>query len=170
MTSRSKILAVLGAAIALTLTPMAVNFQTRLTYNPSPSAPVGFYLVEDMESSGKLNRGDYVIVPTPQKFRMMAAQRHYLPLNIPLIKQVVGLPGDQICRWGEVVYVNDKPVATALKYDSQGRSLPVWQGCVILSDKQFFALMDVFDSFDGRYFGPLYVSDVVGIATPIYIP
>jgi len=170
MTSRSRILAVLGAAIALTLTPIAVNFQTRLTYNPSPSAPVGFYLVEDMESSGELSRGDYVVVPTPQKFRMMAAQRHYLPLNVPLIKQVVGLPGDQICRQGEVIYVNDKPFATALIIDNQGRSLPVWQGCLILSEEQFFALMGMPDSFDGRYFGPLYVSDVVGIATPIYIP
>ncbi|WP_165776843.1 S26 family signal peptidase [Paremcibacter congregatus] len=170
MTKRLMILAFVGSAIALTLTPMAVNVQTRITYNPSPSAPVGFYLVAALEGPDELKRGDYVIIPTPQKFKMMAAQRHYLPLNVPLIKRIVGLPGDQICRWGELVYVKGKPVATALKVDSQGRFLPVWQGCLTLSDKQFFALMDAPDSFDGRYFGPLYVSDVVGIATPIYIP
>lgn len=165
MTSHLRILALIGSAITLVLAPMAVRFQTKITYNSSPSAPVGFYWVE---VTGELKRGVYVVVPTPPAFRLMAAKRHYLPINVPLIKRVVGLSGDEICRYGEIIYINEVSVATALKRDRQERFLPVWHGCRTLNEDQFFALMDASDSFDGRYFGPLNKRDVIGIATPFF--
>ena len=165
MTKRTKIMMLIIAAVSVCLLPLMVKLQTKLVYNPSPSAPIGFYWVE---ADGTLKRGAYTVVPTPHGFRVMAAQRHYLPMNVPLIKRVVALVGDEICRHGQEIYVNGEPVVTALKLDSQGRTLPVWQGCLILKKDQFFALMDAPDSFDGRYFGPLNIEDVIGIATPLF--
>ncbi len=157
-------LSLIGVSIVLVVAPLMLNFPIKLTYNASASAPVGFYRIK---APGSLKRGAFVVVPTPPGFRMMAAKRHYLPFNVPLIKRVVALSGDEICRHGQTVFVNQKPVATALSKDSQDRFLPVWQDCVTLKQNQFFALMDRPDSFDGRYFGPLNTGDIVGIAIPV---
>ncbi len=162
----TKIMVLTAAAITICIIPMVFNLQKKLTYNPSPSAPTGLYWIR---GDAPLEKGVYVIAPMPPQYKMMAAQRHYIPLNIPLLKRVVALFGDKICRHGEVIFVNDKPAAIALKHDSQGRKLPVWQGCFVLKKDQFFALMDASDSFDGRYFGPLNKKDVIGIAVPIFV-
>ena len=155
----------MSLSIALLTAPFFMNFPTKLTYNTSASAPVGFYRIT---AAITLNRGVYTLVLPPPGFRVMAATRQYLPLNVPLIKRVVGLSGDMICRRGQTIFVNQKPVATALLKDHRGRNMPIWQGCFILSEDQFFALMTATDSFDGRYFGPLNTKDIIGVAVPIF--
>ncbi|WP_339863350.1 S26 family signal peptidase [Paremcibacter congregatus] len=155
----------IGFAFITVMVPMIVNLPIKLIYNASASAPIGFYRVTPVSG---LKRGAFAVVPTPPDFRMIAAKRHYLPLNVPLIKRIIALSGDEVCRHGEAILVNKKSVATALTRDSQGRVLPVWQGCIILNEDQFFALMDRPDSFDGRYFGPLNTQDIIGIAVPVF--
>tara|TARA_R110000772_G_scaffold87094_6_gene181827 strand:- start:365 stop:883 length:519 start_codon:yes stop_codon:yes gene_type:complete len=164
MKKRIRIYVLIAFSICLAAAPLVVPFPIKLTYNASASAPIGFYRIK---AAGELKRGVYTVVPTPPGFRLLAAKRHYLPQNIPLIKRVVGLPGDAVCRHGRTVFVNQKPVAEALLRDSQGRDLPVWQGCFVLKPDQFFALMEHPESFDGRYFGPLNTADIVGIAVPL---
>jgi conjugative transfer signal peptidase TraF len=165
MIKRLQFLTLIGFASAVMLVPLFTNFPIKLIYNASASAPIGFYRVIPASS---LKRGAFAVVPTPPGFRMMAAKRHYLPFNVPLIKRIIALSSDEVCRHGEAILVNQKPVATALIKDSQGRALPVWQDCIILDDNQFFALMDRPDSFDGRYFGPLNTANIIGIAVPIF--
>lgn len=166
MTSRKRFIIFVIIFSAVAIAPLAFRFPTKLTYNPSPSAPIGFYWID---AAGSLKRGAYTVVPTPSDFRILAADRRYLPLNVPLIKRVVGLPGDLICRLETDVFINGRLVATAMIFDNQGRALPVWQGCITLKNDQFFALMDAKDSFDGRYFGPLNQSDIIGVAKPLYV-
>ncbi len=165
MKKQAQILVLLVLALVIVAVPMMVRFPIKFTYNASASAPIGFYRIRTASS---LKRGAFAVVPTPPGFRMMAAKRHYLPYNVPLIKRIVALSGDEVCRHGETIFVNKKPVATALTRDRQGRLLPVWQGCTLLKSTRFFALMDAPDSFDGRYFGPLNTGDIVGIAVPIF--
>ena len=165
MTKRMQFLTFIGFASVVMLVPLFTNFPIKLVYNASASAPIGFYRVT---SASGLKQGAFAVVPTPPGFRMMAAKRHYLPFNVPLIKRIIALFGDEVCRHGEAILVNQKRVATALTKDSQGRALPVWQGCFILTEDQFFALMDRPDSFDGRYFGPLNTEDIIGIAVPVF--
>ncbi len=165
MINRMRFLTFIGFVSIIIMVPMIVKFPIKLIYNASASAPIGFYRITP--ASG-LKRGAFAVVPTPPGFRMMAAKRHYLPRNVPLIKRIVALAGDEVCRHGEAILVNQVPVATALKRDSQGRLLPVWRGCITLNKDQFFALMDRLDSFDGRYFGPLSTADIIGIAVPIF--
>lgn len=52
-----------------------------------------------------------------------------------------------------------------------GRPLPAWQGCVRLCTGQFLLLMtDSPDSFDGRYFGLTGEQELIGRATPLWLP
>jgi len=159
------VLTLLTSVIFLIIAPIFISFPLRIIYNPSPSAPIGFYKIIAVNN---LKRGDYIIIPTPPDFRLMAAKRQYLPLNVPLIKQVFGIFEDEICRYNESIFINKKLIAKALKYDNKNRLLPVWQGCMFLKENQLFALMNNPNSFDGRYFGALNTSDIIGIAMPIF--
>lgn len=97
------------------------------------------------------------------------AQRNYLPEKIPLLKRVAALPGAEICRKGEGIYIDDSHVAEALPVDSEGRILPAWDGCFLLSGSQVFLLNEPENSLDGRYFGVTNLDDVIGVAVPVWV-
>src|SRR5690606_34287394 len=53
--------------------------------------------------------------------------------------------------------------------DRVGRDLPVWQGCRVIGDSEIFLMNgQVRDSLDGRYFGPIPASSVIGRAIPLW--
>ena len=145
----------LGATIAWIPVPM-------LVWNASASAPTGLYSVDD---AGGLARGDMVIARVPDAFRMLAARRHYLPANVPLVKRVAAAAGDEVCAAGARVTVNGRLAARRLDRDSAGRPMPQWSGCAQLGSAEYFLLMtDSPASFDGRYFGVTGAGDIVGKA------
>lgn len=149
----------LAAALAATL---LVDPRPRLVWNPSASAPVGFYAVGD---AAPLARGDMVIARVPVEFRMFAARRRYLPVNVPLVKRVAAVAGDEVCAAGARVTVNGRLVARRLDRDGAARPMPWWSGCAELRSGEYFLLMaDSPASFDGRYFGVSDATDIVGRA------
>ena len=96
--------------------------------------------------------------------------RGYLPEGVPLLKHVAAKAGQRVCRIGAVVSVDARPVATARARDGKGRPLPIWRGCRTLKPGEIFLLNpSVPDSLDGRYFGPLPTSAVIGRATPLHL-
>ena len=168
MINSVKIVGITLASIALSTLPIWMNFSTKLVYNPSASVAIGYYWVSELGANSVLKIGSHVVIPTPITYRLMAAKRHYLPINVPLIKKVVAISGDEICRQHQTVFINGKPVAVALIADKKGRRLPSWIGCFVLKNDEFFALMDAKDSFDGRYFGALRTENIIGTATFIW--
>ena len=138
----------------------------KLVYNPSESAPLGFYWI-DQEP---ISRGDYVYVRAPERVRDLVIERGYLPPDVALLKRVVGLNGDRICRDGTDISVNGKVVASALERDSLGRVMPRWSGCRVLNEAEVFLLQDHPRSFDGRYFGPVDRRFVIGRARRLHFP
>ncbi|RCK45963.1 hypothetical protein TH25_17120 [Thalassospira profundimaris] len=140
-----------------------VNLPKKLIYNASESAPVGFYWIDQQS----ISRGDYVYVRVPERVRDLVIERGYLPPDVPLVKRVVGLDGDRICRAGTEISVNGAVVATAERRDGLGRAMPDWHGCHILTDRTVFLLQDHPRSFDGRYFGPVDRRLIIGRATPL---
>jgi type IV secretory pathway protease TraF len=97
------------------------------------------------------------------------AVRHYLPLNVPLLKYIGALSGQTVCRHGLLVSIDGLHVATALMRDHARSPLPVWQGCRILKPGEIFILnRAVLDSFDGRYFGVLPLTTVIARAEPLW--
>ena len=129
-------------------------------YNPSKSAPVGWYRID---ANGRINRGAMVAAFAPDEARQLAHERGYLPSHIPLIKTVWAAGGEEICSEDGVVHAPNRPDIHALREDGSGREMPVWTGCIILqSDEVFLVSTDVQTSFDSRYFGPVSVKNVLG--------
>lgn len=138
----------------------------RLAWNASASAPIGLYTVR---SKYALSPGDMVIARVPVTYRRLAAIRHYLPENVPLVKRIVAAPGDTVCARGTEIIVNGRRAARRLSYDANSRPMPWWRGCVTLRRGALFLLMtDSPASFDGRYFGPTEARDIIGKARPLW--
>ncbi len=161
---RGVVIGIGTACVALTI---AFPPLPRLVWNASASAPIGLYAVTPGAS---LQRGDMVIARTPAAVREMAARRHYIPANVPLVKRVAGVPGDRICASGNSVFVEGRRVVTRLALDTMGRPLPWWTGCRTLRNGALLLLMtETPDSFDGRYFGATEASDVIGKASALWV-
>jgi type IV secretory pathway protease TraF len=175
------------AAATLTVTAVgviAIGFAEvarpawRLAYNPSLSAPRGFYLlaplargvgasdVEGVSSVG--SRGDAVLAWPPAAAAHLADHRHYVPLGVPLLKSVSAVFRDRVCRLGPAVTINGRFVAIARSADRADRLLPVWQGCRRLGRDELFLLGASPASFDSRYFGPVDQSMLIARATPLW--
>jgi type IV secretory pathway protease TraF len=85
-----------------------------------------------------------------------------------LIKPIAALSGSTICRHGFAIYVDSVHTGDALPYDHLRRPMPDWQGCRTLGASDVFLMNPaVRDSFDGRYFGPLALSQTRGRAVPL---
>jgi type IV secretory pathway protease TraF len=118
---------------------------------------------------GRLDVGDLVAVTPPEKLAGFLAKREYLPRGVPLIKHVLAVSGTSVCRKGTTIFVRGKPYGQARERDRLGRSLPRWQGCRVLTERQIFLMnTDAPDSFDGRYFGPLPVTTVTATLTSLW--
>lgn len=154
-------LAVLGIAAA-----SAVETPLRLIWNATASAPIGFYTVEPTD---RIEVPELVAIMPPEPLAAFMVERGYVARGVPLLKRVVGLPGQQVCRIGRTITVDDVEMGEALERDRIGRDLPVWQGCRVIGDGQLFLMnWDVRDSLDGRYFGPIPASSVIGRALPLW--
>jgi conjugative transfer signal peptidase TraF len=138
---------------------------TRLFWNATASAPVGFYTVEPAVA---LEVPDLVAVLPPEPLASFMVARGYVGRGVPLLKRVLGLPGQRVCRTGRTITVDAVEMGEALERDRMGRDLPAWQGCRVIGDGELFLMNDVRDSLDGRYFGALPASAVIGRAMPLY--
>ena len=55
--------------------------------------------------------------------------RRYLPKGVPMLKHILALPGQTVCRTDRTITVDGIAMGEALERDSLGRPLPDWQGC-----------------------------------------
>jgi conjugative transfer signal peptidase TraF len=134
----------------------------RLVWNASPSMAVGLYSVSPGASAAT---GELVVAWPPDRARRLAALRRYLPSNVPLVKRVAAMPGDEVCALGARIFINGSPSVTRRTADRAGRPLPWWEGCVRLREGQRLLLVAASpDSFDGRYFGVSERADILGKA------
>jgi conjugative transfer signal peptidase TraF len=148
----------LGSLLALTSkqTPL-------LIYNGSLSAPIGLYAID----RSRPNRGDLVLVrPWPELARLLG-KHDILPAGVPLLKTIVAVTDDDVCRHGRTISINGIPAAEILALDAKGRALSGWASCRKLVRGEFFLLQPHPRSFDSRYFGPVLSCDVIGIASAI---
>lgn len=154
-----------GIATAAFTAVAIVGPAPRLIWNASASAPIGLYA---LRPAADPPLGVLVAVRPPQPLAAWLAGRGYLPEGVPLLKHVVAKAGQRVCRTGVHVSVDGRHIADARERDSQGRPLPVWQGCRTLQRGELLLMNPaVPDSLDGRYFGPLPASTVLGRAAPI---
>jgi conjugative transfer signal peptidase TraF len=154
----------LPAVIALTTTALlwVTLFPPHawVIWNRTESAPKGLY----WRSDRPLKIYGWAVVSCKAPASVWISQNGYLARDWPIIKRVRGLAGDEICRVDTAVSINGNSVAIALKTDSSGKKLPVWQGCFTVSETEVFLLNDHPRSLDGRYFGATKLENVTGAA------
>ncbi|MFC6446115.1 S26 family signal peptidase [Shinella zoogloeoides] len=164
--SRHRILGVALLAVVAAAAPIAIDMPMRLLWNATASAPIGFYAIEPAD---RLTAPELVAVMPPEPLAAFMVGRGYLGESVPLLKRVAGLPGQRVCRTGRAVTVDGVALGDALDRDRIGRALPVWRGCRAIAPGELFLMNSgVRDSLDGRYFGPLPASAVVGRARPLW--
>lgn len=163
MRRRNYVIGVGLLGIGLALFGAASTPQDRLIWNRTGSAPQGLYWLSDEP----FTLGRWVVVSASSDDAQWAEDHEFVGRDWPLLKQISGLPGDEICRTDTQILINGSVVGNARVQDSLGRDLPSWEGCVVLGQDQLFLMNAHPDSLDGRYFGAMDRSDIVSVASLI---
>lgn len=138
----------------------------RYIWNASNSVPIGLYRVQP---AGRLTVTELVAIQPPDPLAAFLDLNGYLPIGVPMLKRVLALPGQTVCRRGPAISVDGVVIGEARERDGRGRPLPNWQGCHILGEDELFVMnWQSPDSLDGRYFGALPLSAVIGRAVPVW--
>ena len=135
-------------------------------WNASNSVPIGLYRIQPTR---RLTVTELVAVQPPDLLAAFLDLNGYLPIGVPMLKRVLALPGQTVCRNGLKIAVDGVDVGEARERDGRNRPLPVWHGCRMIADGDVFVMnWQSADSLDSRYFGPLPASAVIGRAVPVW--
>jgi conjugative transfer signal peptidase TraF len=135
-------------------------------WNASNSVPIGLYRVQSVT---QLTVTELVAVQPPDLLAAFLDFNGYLPIGVPMLKRVLALPGQTVCRNGLTIAVDGIDIGNARERDGRGRPLPSWHGCRVIADGDVFVMnWQSEDSLDGRYFGSLPASAVIGRAVPVW--
>ena len=149
-----------------------------LRVNESSSLPVGIWRVSPFDRD--LRRGDIVSFcpPGTPAFRE-AWRRGYLSAGHceggyePLLKPVAAIAGDRVEGTDDGIRVNGRliPSSKSLNRDGLGRTLPSPGAHDVIVAKGEVWVISSHNSlsFDSRYFGPVPISSIVGLARPLFV-
>jgi conjugative transfer signal peptidase TraF len=166
MTNRPIALVTVVAAAAVVETMLGSKPAPRFVWNVSESVPTGLYRVQPARD---LIVTTLVVAYPPEPLATLLENGRYLPRDVPLIKRILALPGQTVCRTGPTIAVDGIEMGVARERDHRGRVLPVWEGCHTLArDEVFLMNWDEPASLDGRYFGLIPLHAVVGRALPLW--
>lgn len=141
--------------------------------NTTKSIPIGIYRTTDEQ----IKKGSYVIFcPTENKIFHDAKERGYVgagfcPGNYGyLVKRILAAKGDDVVISEKGVNVNGVLLSFSkpLTKDDVGRAMPHYRIHRVLKDSEVLPMSEVSStSFDGRYYGPINVSQVQAVILPI---
>src|SRR3954452_8372052 len=157
--------ATFGAAAALVATTVLEPLPLYI-WNASTSVPIGLYR---LRSAKLFHVTELVAIQPPEPLATFLDLNGYLPVGVPMLKRVLALPGQTVCRSGLSISVNEMEVGGAGDRDGRGGPLPKWQGCRVVGEGELFLMnWQSDDSLDGRDFGLLPASAVIGRALPVW--
>ena len=166
MTHRLVTLVTMIGAVAAVMFTTGEKPPPILVWNASESVPMGLYRVRPI---GKLAVTNLAVALPPEPLATLLADNDYLPRGVPLIKRVLALPGQTVCRRMLAIVVDGIDMGSARERDRRGRALPSWQGCRLIAEGEVFLMnWDEPASLDGRYFGALPMTALVGRAYPLW--
>ncbi|MBP6103523.1 MAG: S26 family signal peptidase [Gammaproteobacteria bacterium] len=129
-----------------------------IAFNLSHSLPQKVWLIRLSQNPV---RGDYVLFKAP--FSVGLGE------NGTVIKQVIGVPGDEVLRIDRDFFINGSYVARAKAFSRQQEPLePGPQG--LLAEGQYYVWTPHKDSFDSRYakMGWMDASQLLGVAYALW--
>ena len=166
MTLRLKTLTTMLCGAVALIAPIVLEITPAYIWNASESVPIGLYRVQPAD---KLFVTELLAVQPPEPLATFLDLNGYLPVGVPMLKRVLALPGQTVCRSSLTISVDDIAMGEARDRDARGRPLPKWQGCRVVGDRELFLMnWQSNDSLDGRYFGFLPSSAVLGRAFPLW--
>lgn len=142
-----------------------------LTYNKTPSFPIGYYSVD---KNNKFTKGDLVQVCPPATTAFYINNHNFIEKGkncstgtIPLIKKIVAMAGDTVEVNSTGVFVNNIKLqkSRVIYTDANGKQMkPCW-GKYQLKTGKIWIMSDYNDrSFDSRYFCEVPTENVIGRA------
>ncbi|MDJ0448807.1 S26 family signal peptidase [Methylocystis sp. JR02] len=138
----------------------------RLIWNATASTPTGLYVLRPVRQLRSL---ELIVLHPPERIESYLADGGFLPKGVLLLKHVMALPGQTVCRAGDVVTIDHVEVGAAQSRDHLARPLPRWNGCRTLQPGEVFLMNPTMpDSLDSRYFGPLPVASILARAVPLW--
>jgi conjugative transfer signal peptidase TraF len=166
VTTRNRTLTIaIGAVAVLAGTIVAKPFPIYI-WNSSESVPLGLYR---LRPASNYHVTELVAVQPPERLASYLDRNGYLPTGVPMLKRVLALAGQTVCRTEGTITVDGIEMGEAREHDSRGRPLPVWQGCDVVEDGKLFLMnWQAADSFDGRYFGMTPATAVIGRVLPVW--
>src|SRR3954447_20095461 len=104
-------------------------------WNASTSVPIGLYRLR----AAKLFRvTELVAIQPPEPLATFLDLNGYLPVGVPMLKRVLALPGQTVCRSGHTISIDKIDMGEVRERDSHGRPLPVWHGCRVVGEDELF--------------------------------
>lgn len=165
---------ILAIGVGIVISVFVAGFWGGLRLNLTPSYPLGLWRIEPLDR--KVAAGDLVFICPPETPAfVLAVNRGYLPKGLcpggtgPLIKTVVAVAGQDV-EIDTAVSIDGAilPSSTVRTVDAVGRPLPAFSGGRVPPNSVF--LHSAFGgSYDSRYFGPLPVNGILGLANPILV-
>jgi conjugative transfer signal peptidase TraF len=171
-----------GPLVALALLVAVLGFFYVFRWNQSDSVPPGTWLLH----GGDVEHGTFVVMCLPAPIGAEALYHHYLtpggsgcPSGAkPVVKVAVGLPGDRVAlgRGTLAVYVAGRQRAIELDPCGQRHARGtdgapirafVALGSFTIGRGELWLCGLTSDSWDSRYFGPVPIEGMRGVATPV---
>ena len=107
MTGRLPMLAVtIGVAAALIATIVLEPIPLYI-WNASASVPIGLYR---LRPAHQFQVTELVAVQPPAPLATLLASTGHLPIGVPMLKRVLALPGQSVCRTGLTISVDEVAV------------------------------------------------------------
>lgn len=166
MTAQTRTLAATFSATVMLLGTIVATPSPLYIWNSSDSVPVGLYR---LHPAGDYHVTQLLAVRPPEPLATFLDLNGYLPSGVPILKRVLAIPGQTVCRNGTIISVDGIEMGEAQERDGRGRPLPVWQGCDVVGEGDLFLMNWQSEvSLDGRYFGLTPSTAVIGRAHPVW--
>lgn len=159
-----------------TLAGIGAAWASGLRINATPSMPRGLWQVS---GATEVRRGDAMVVCSPDGgVARLGRQRGYVGAGTcpggtePLLKVVAAVAGDAVAVGPAGLAVNGELLADTvpLARDGAGRDLPAWPpGIYTVEPGTAWVTTSTADSWDSRYWGPVRLADVFGVARPVAV-
>ena len=166
MKAQSRIAAFIVTVMIFAFSTAKAMIGSRIVLNLTASAPRGLYRITPLTG---LTPGKLVLFSLSTDTLTTFRDRSWFHPELPLLKPVGALPGDRVCMSDTSVTINGKRRGDIARVDSNSVPLPHARGCFFVDDGYFLPLSTYSDhSFDGRYFGEVSQSLIIGEATQIF--